>query len=149
MSGQALKSDSKDGVHMSRLLIFLIIISSSFSCSQPPSPNAPVLGSGVATISNIETVPVPPPDSPSALSQTAAAYAESMKVQIDKHSVKPVDNSPKSVEILMSNVKWLEPDFSLRIAPPQRADAPEKISANVAAIAPDVVRSTPPSFREN
>ncbi len=95
-----------------------------------------------------EIVPAQPPDSPAALSQTAAAYAESMKAQIDKHPPKVADNSPKSVEILMSNVKWLGPDFKLEIAPPQSPDGPEKISAAAAALAPNIIRSSPPSIRE-
>src|SRR5204863_2553873 len=50
--------------------------------------------------------------------------------------------------ILMSNVKWLDPDFKLQIAPPQTADGPEKISASAAALAPSMVRAAPPSIRE-
>src|SRR5881394_74799 len=132
---------------MSRQLISLFAISFiSLNCGgQSPPPVTPAMQS----IAPVETVRAQPPDSPAALSQTAAAYAESMKAELDKHPPKPVDNSPKSVDILMSNVKWLDPDFKLQIAPPQTADGPEKISASAAALAPSMVRAAPPSIREN
>ena len=69
---------------MPRLLLFLGVIAFiSIDCGgqspQSQHPASPALQT--VAPAPIETVPVQPPDSPAALSQTAAAYAESMKAQ--------------------------------------------------------------------
>jgi hypothetical protein len=131
-------------------------------------------GSGVAPLPLAQSPAraVSPPSSAEALSQTTAAYAQSMENQLDKRPAKAasVDASPKAVERLTSSVQWLEPkEFSLRLGPPQSSDGPEKLenaSATVVANQPrnmvtigprpevaaapsEASRISPPSFREN
>src|SRR5882672_4490058 len=127
--------DSKDGVHMSRLVFTFSLIAiflAGCGSQQPSAAVYPVPGNGVAPLPLIQAPArsVAPPSSAEALSQTAAAYAQSMENQLDKRGVKPAtDASPKAVERLTSNVTWLEPkDFSLRLGPPQSPEGPSKIA---------------------
>src|SRR5262245_58798658 len=167
--------DSKDGVHMSRLLSALCIPAIVLiGCAAPSSTTMyPMPGSGVAPVPLAQQMPARAPALPSsaeALSQTTSAYAQSIENQLDKRAVKPqgADTAAKAPERIFSSVQWLQPtDFRLHIAPPQSQEGPDKLEnrtttanqpQNMVSIGPrpdasappaDISRASPPSFREN
>src|SRR5436853_601812 len=117
---------------MSRLAfsLFLVAIFLTGCGSQPQVATYPVPGNGVAPLPLIQApLKQPgPPSSAEALSQTTAAYTQSLENQLDKRAPRSaIDASPKAVEKLTSSVQWLEPkDFSLRLGPPQSQEPPDK-----------------------